>query len=512
MMRLLKRRTLRFLGIALVLALLSGIFFAQAPTAQVGAFRGTLRIATQSLKQIDPAFISADQEVAVANNVYDYLVDIDVDNNIQPRLATSWTISDDQLTYTFQLAAGVRFHDGSPLTADDVVWTFNRLRDPAIGSPTVNLYQNIKNIEAIGTDQVVFTLEQANPFFLFDLSDNHALVIKNGTTDATHFNGTGPFLVTKYTPEDRIEMVANPNYFIEGQPQLAELKFIFFSDQAAAIDALKSGLVDAVWRMPSSLFLTLQGQSGLNTLFRPTNAFDLVRLRVDRAPGNDPRVIQALKLATDRQAIFQAVTLGLGAPGRDSPIGPLYTAYYTEETPIPARDVQTARALLTEAGYPNGLKLDLHTPDTGGRPDFAAILKAQWAEAGIDLNILVEPENVYYGENQWLEVDLGITGWGSRPTPQFYLNVMLVCGAIWNEAHFCDPELDNLAQIAGTTLNEMVRKQAYAEIQRILIERGPIIIPYFFAQNAAVSDRFEGFQLKAFPGRTDLRVVRLKSP
>jgi peptide/nickel transport system substrate-binding protein len=215
-----------------------------------------------------------------------------------------------------------------------------------------------------------------------------------------------------------------------------------------------------------------------------------------------------MKLATDREAIFQAVSLGLGAVGRDSPIGPLFQAYYSEETPIPPRDPEAARALLTEAGYPDGLELDLHVPDTGDRPDLAVILKEQWAEAGIIVNVIVEPESVYYGENGWLEVDLGITGWGSRPVPQFYLDVMLVTGAQWNEAHFSDPELDELAALAGTTLNEEERIEAYKEIQRILIERGPIIIPYFFAQLGAIRNTFTNFELKAFAGRTDLAAVQ----
>jgi peptide/nickel transport system substrate-binding protein len=98
-----------------------------------------------------------------------------------------------------------------------------------------------------------------------------------------------------------------------------------------------------------------------------TNQFDLVRLRADQAPGNDPRVIEALKLATDRQAIFDLVVQGYGSIGRDSPIGPLYSQYYSEETPLPARDVEKARQLLAEAGYEDGLNLGCtpRTPATG---------------------------------------------------------------------------------------------------------------------------------------------------
>ncbi|RIK22909.1 MAG: 4-phytase, partial [Anaerolineae bacterium] len=153
-------------------------------------------------------------------------------------------------------------------------------------------------------------------------------------------------------------------------------------------------------------------------------------------------------------------------------------------------------------------KITLHTPDTGGRPDLAAVLKEQWAEVGVDVEISVEPESVYYGDDGWLEVDLGITGWGSRPYPQFYLDVMLVSGAKWNESHFSDAEFDALAATAGTTLDEEERIKAYSDIQHLLIERGPIIIPYYFAQFGAISDNFTGLSLNAFAGRTDFRPVR----
>lgn len=482
----------------------------EAPASGGEARQGTLRVASQPLVQTDPAFISSDSEVLFANSVYDYLVDIDADNQIVPRLAESWTVSEDGLTYVFQLADGVRFHDGSDFSAEDVVWTFERLSDPDLGAPTADLYANIASIEATGDLEVTFRLKTSNPFFLFDLSDNHALILKAGTEDAaTNFNGTGPFKVVDYSPEDRVEMVANEDYFIEGLPKLAGLELLFFNDQEASVNALRSGQVDVVMRMSTPLFTSLQGEPGIVTIDIPTNGFDLVRLRSDRAPGNDPRVIQAMKLATDRQAIFDLVQQGYGAVGRDSPIGPLYTAYYTEETPLPVRDVDAARALLAEAGYPDGLSLELHTPDTGGRPDLAAVLKEQWAPAGIDIDILVEPESVYYGENGWLEVDLGITGWGSRPIPQFYLDVMLECGAVWNESHFCDEEFDALSLVAGSTLDEAERVQAYHDIQKLLIERGPVIIPYFFAQFAALNDQVTGFELKAFAGRTDFRTVSI---
>jgi peptide/nickel transport system substrate-binding protein len=479
----------------------------QTATAEGTIKKDTLRVAMQPIVQIDPALISSDPEVMVANAVYDYLVDITPQNTIAPRLATDWQVSDDGLTYIFNLGKDVTFHDGSAFGANDVVWTFNRLKDPNVGSSTADLYANIDKIEASGDLQVTFTLKSPNPFFLFDLSDNHALVMKANTQDPNNFNGTGPFVVTSYSPEDRIIVEANPNYFVKGEPRLSGIEFIFFNDQTAQVDALRGGQVDFVFAISTDLYTSLQNEQNLNLLEVATNSFDLVRLRADQKPGNDPRVIQALKLSTDRQAIFNLVLQGFGETGRDSPIGPLYTQYYTDQYPLPARDVNKAKQLLADAGYQNGLKLDLHTPDTGNRPNLAAVLKDQWEESGVDVNVIVEPESVYYGENHWLEVNLGITGWGSRPYPQFYLDVMLKCGAKWNEAHYCNSELDNLINIAGTTMDEEKRVEAYHEIQKILIDNGPIIIPYFFAQLGAIDNQYQGFEMKAFPGRSDFRPV-----
>jgi peptide/nickel transport system substrate-binding protein len=478
-------------------------------TAEQVPNKKVFRVAFQPIVQTDPALISSDSEVFIANAVYDYLVDIDAKSNLIQRLATSWTVSDNGLVYRLTLAEGVKFHDGSPFTAADVVWTFDRLRDPESEFATSSLYSNIISVQALDDSTVEFRLENPNPFFLFDLSDNHALIIKSGTTDASDFNGTGPYTVSSYSPEDRIVLEANSEYFLAGQPRLKNVEVIFFPDDIAMVDALRGGQVDLVMRMSTSLFESLKTVQGIDTVVIPTNGFDLIRLRSDREPGNNPAIIQAFKLATDREAILNLVLQGYGAVGNDSPIGPLYEAYHDPSISPPERDVEAAKSLLADAGYPEGIELTLHVPDSGSRPDLAAMLQQQWAEANIFVDISVEPESVYYGDDGWLDVDLGITGWGSRPYPQFYLDVMLVSGAAWNEAHFSDPEFDNLAYTAGTTLDEAERIEAYSQIQQLLAERGPVLIPYYFAQFGAINAEYDGFELKAFAGRTDLRSIFL---
>lgn len=469
---------------------------------------GILRVSAFPISQTDPSLISSDSEVLIANHVYDYLVDVDADNEIQPRIATEWQLSEDGLTYTFTLAEGVIFHDGSELTAQDVVYTFRRLRDTE-GLPTVDLYSGIESIEATGDLEVTFTIAEPNPFFLYDLSDNHALIIKDGTEDATDFNGTGPFVVTDYQPENRLTMEANENYFIEGQPQLAGLEIIFFNDESASADALRGGQIDLTMDLTTPLYESLRDTEGLNAVDIATNQFALVRLRTDQEPGNDPRVVEAFKLATDRQEIFELVQQGYGAVGQDTPVGPIYETYYTEEFEFPESDPQAAADLLAEAGYPDGLEMELNLLDTLNFPDLAVVLQQQWSEAGINVEVVTLPESVYYGEGRWLEVNLGITGWGHRAYPQFYMDVLVKCGARWNETRYCNDELDRQIEIAGSSLDEQERVDAYHEIQRILIEDGPMIVPYFFAEYGVISENFEGFELKAFSGRTDFRTISL---
>jgi peptide/nickel transport system substrate-binding protein len=348
----------------------------------------------------------------------------------------------------------------------------------------------------------VFKLSGTNPDFLYNLTDNHAVILKAGADGiGTTFNGTGPFRLDEYVT-DRASFSAHVDYWA-GAPGVNTLEFIYFDNVEAAVNALRGGVVDAVLRMDNATFLNLAGESGFKALDVPTAGHDLVRLRADRAPGDDERVRRAFRLATDRKAIWERTQFGFGAVGRDSPIGPKFAQYYSEETPLPERDPAAARQLLAEAGYPDGLEMTLYVPNLSDRVALAQALAAQWEEAGIKITIEPQEEAVYYADSGWLEVDLAITPWGDRPVPQVYLEFYLRSTAAWNESHWSDPEIDALIDTAGTSLDEEERIRAYHEIQRIMIERGPIIIPYFFASFGVLGDYVAGVEVHPFPGRTN---------
>jgi peptide/nickel transport system substrate-binding protein len=466
----------------------------------------TLRVAWGTAPvQLDPIAISSDAEVSFVNAVYDYLVDTNEVSEVLPRLATAWQTSEDGLTYTFTIAEGVRFHNGDALTLDDVVWTFDRLRNTP-DTPTADLYSNIVSVAAGEGNTVVFTLTRPDPDFLYSLSDYHAVVLQKDAADlGTVFNGTGPYTLAEYLAEDRAVFSANADYF-GGAPTNA-LQFLYFADNEAAANALRGGTVDVLLRIDSATFLALATEGAYKTYDVATNQHDVLRLRADTGPGADVRVRQAFRLATDRQAIYDRLQFGYGAIGRDTPVGPRYGLLYTEATPLPARDAAAAKALLTEAGFADGLNMTLYTVNDAARLGLAQALAAQWAEAGINVTIEPQEEGVYYADDGWLGVELGITPWGDRPSPQFYFDVSLKTGAKWNESHFSDAELDTLIDEASSTTDRTLRAEKFHEMQRILIERGPLVISYFTAQFAAAAQGIDNLSLQPFPGRTRFNQV-----
>jgi peptide/nickel transport system substrate-binding protein len=463
---------------------------AAEPAAAPSKYGGTLRHAFFAATNLDPAFLSTVADDEIARQWADFLVFIGEDNRPdQARsLAESWEASADGLSWTFTIRQGVEFHDGKVLTANDVKFTFDRLRDPEVGAATVELYKNITDVQAPDDSTVVFTLEKPNPDFLLDLGDYHAVVVDSATEDfKTQFNGTGPFMIDQYLPEDRLTFKRNPNYWMKDAdgnqlPYLDGMEFIFMGDPSAQVEALRGGQVDYLIYLPSEFVKTLGEDPNVEVYQKPSNTAFILRMRSDKEPASDVRVRQALKAATDRKAILDAAFEGLGVTGRDTPIGPGYAEFYLD-VPEPARDVEKAKQLLAEAGYGDGLTITLTTQQLSPIPAIATIWKEQLAEAGVTVEIQSVPSDVYYGaDNLWLEADFAITDWGSRPYPQPYLDLAYTCAATWNESHWCDEELDTLAAQAANEMDPATRAQLYKDIQQIFIDRGSIIVP-FFANN-----------------------------
>lgn len=531
------QRAKRFsLGISLV-ALLILVLSVVGTQAQDDS---TLSVGIQTPVTLDPALGANDFEVIINRHLYDYMIEVLPNGDLEPSLAESWDISDDGLTYTFNLVEGVTFHDGSDFTSADVVYTFNRLAE--VGSTAMGLlgqesvgaddegntiFEPTFTVEALDETTVQFTLDNPNADFLFGIASRFAPILPEGTDTPNSlevgeesFVGTGPFAYQELNPGESMTLVANEDYW-DGAPAYDVLEFVFIDELSAQVDALRSGQVDVIFRIPTDLLPNIEGEDNLTVTTVSTNTHPVIRLRSDEGHlGEDVRVRQAFKHATDRELLNLDALDGLGTVGNNDPIGPVYGPLYAEADRL-EYDPQLACDLLAEYAADNPdngfvtfdgdearLEVDFYVVDALGYPLMAEFVQQQWQEGCIYVNLIVRPEGVYY-DGEWLEVDLGVTGWGTRPTPQEYLSVAYTTGAPFNEAHWSNEELDALAADAAAAGTVEARAEIYDQIREIFVNEGPIIIPYFRPLHGAFSDNVQGLNMHSFPGRTDLAGVTL---
>jgi peptide/nickel transport system substrate-binding protein len=480
-----------------------------------GGTSGILRVATEPATNRDPAFASARADILLNQQVYDWLVEIGQKNELLPGLATKWQSSDGRV-WTFALRAGVVFSNGTPFTADDVVYTFDRLRDPKVGSPDVSLYANVTAIAAVDTTHVQFTLKEPNPEFPSDVADYHAAVLSKNVADPTkQWVGTGPFKIATYSAEDRAVLKRNPDYWMKDDqgrrlPLLDEIQFIFSPDAAGQVEALRGDQVQFVAGLTSELVDSIKTDSKLKVITGPASAFHyVIHLRSDTGRlAADPRVRKALQLGTDHQGLIDQVRPGLAVVGNGTPVGPVYGDYYLDQAPV--YDPDQAKKLLTDAGHPDGLTITLYAQQALEVPAIATVWKEQMAKIGVTVDIQTVPADVYYGEGDtsWLKVDFGITEWGARATPNTYFNAAYITDAAYNESHWSDQEFDALTAQINSELDRTKRVELYKKAQAIMVERGPVIVPFFETAAAGVSAAVDGITLAPDWSRTLFRTAR----
>ena len=506
------------------LILLSTVAAAQSDSTDAEA--KILRVGLRKLTTIDPALGANDPEVMFNRLQYDYLVEILADGTLEPSLATDWQISDDGLTYTFNLRPDVVFEDGTAFDADDVVFTFERLVSE--GSSIVGLMGQREDgsatwqVTAEDPLTAVFTLEEPNADFLYGVASRFAMILSSesdavnvfadGEDTYEYFNGTGPFVLESYAVDQSARFVANDAYW-GGAPALDGIELIFFDDDQSQLDAFRSGALDFIIKVPDDLVSALERVPDVTVLSRPTNTHPVVRVRTDEGSlGEDVRIRQAFKHATDRELINLDALDGAGTVANNDPIGPTYGALYNpqdnqEYNPERARELLaevladgTGNGFVSEVAGEARLDVAFYVGDTFEYGLVAEFLQQQWQESNIFVELNIVPENVYYaeGDNNWLNTQLGMTAWGARPTPQEYLSVAYIEGAAFNEARWANEELGQLAEEAKRTANIEVRSEIYNDISQIFRDAGPILIPYFRPVVAAHADNVVGLELHSF--------------
>ena len=489
--------------IAVVLVSAAALAYA-APTPG-----GVLKIGSQPVSNLDPHFAASIADITLLEQVYQHLTYIDPDNRPVPDLATKWQSTDGKV-WVFTIRSDAVFNNGQPVTVDDVVASFNRLRDPKVGSPAASLFKGIQDVKSLDASRVQFTLSDTNPEFASDVGDYHACIIPASFKDpAKERIGSGAFMIDSYSPEDRIVLKKNP-YFAQkdasGQalPYLDEIDIIFSPDQGGQVEALRGGQLNYVAGLSAQLADAVKKDPQTKTITNTSNMHWALHMRSDKGHvAADNRVREALKLATDHQAIVDAVRPGLASVGNGfTPVGPAFTDYYLAKPPRP--DIARAKRLLAEAGYPNGLKITLATQNQLDVIPIATVWKEQMAKIGVEVDIQIVPSDVYYGngEQSWLVADFGITDWGTRATPVTYFKLAYVSDAQWNESHWSDAQFDEITRKVDKEMDKARRVALYKQAQQILIDRGPVIVPFFEKAVAGLSADLEGVVLTSDWPRT----------
>ncbi len=452
---------------------------------------GKIRIAGPVHKVTHPAQFSWIIPTNQLRQVAEYLTYTDENNVTHPYLLENWEASQDLKTWTLNLRKGIKFNNGDAFTADDVIFTFNQWLDDAVGSSIKGMiggYLDAKDIEKVNAHQVKLHLKKpeiAVPEHLFHYP---ALVLNHKTFEGDFIkapHGTGPYVIKEFVEGERCLLTRRNDYWKKGfdgnpLPYLDAIEYVDMgTDTAPMMSAIQAGEIDMIDFSDSAgpeVYQALKRDPRVNILPVTTNQTRILRMRADMKPWSDNRVRQALKLCQHREKILALAYFGQGLEGQDMHVSPKHPEYCPIDTP--KYDPAKAKQLLAEAGYPNGLDVNLAV-GSGWKEivRYAEIVKQDAAPAGFRINIQTMPNSQYW--EKWTEVDLGITTWAHRPVGTMVLNLAYTDDGNgkpvpWNETRWVDKEFSELLTKANGTLDVEERRKIFCKLEKIQQERGSI--------------------------------------
>ena len=411
---------------------------------------------------------------------------------LQPVLATSWTPNSTADVWTFKIRQGVKFHDGSPLTADDVVYTYKQQTGPGKNSALGGVLAP-SGVVKVDDFTVAFHLEGPNGNFPYvTSSENYNMVIMPNnfvpTKWQSSFPGTGPFVLGSYTPKVGANFTRNQSYW--GTKALpSQTQFTFYEDPAASILAMTGGTIDVLGQ-----FSVTGGQALLsgsyNIIKLKASTHRQLSMRCDKAPFTDPRVRQAIALTLNRPQIITALFKGYADIGNDSPF---WSGFASTNTSVAQRvqNVSQAKSLLAAAGHGSGFTTQLITEQVGEMPDYAQVVAQSASAIGVKINVKTETSADYFGDatfgnSDWLDATMSLVDYGHRSVPNLFLGAPLQTTnattgtGVWNAAHFSNSQYDSLVKQFVAALDVSTQRSIAGQIQTLLLNETPIIFGYFY--------------------------------
>jgi peptide/nickel transport system substrate-binding protein len=476
-----------------------------APTATGGITRGGTLIVTGLLSPTrfnDPALLNSVPESDVMRCVCDWLVRVEPDLSLSPALATKWTPSSDGLTWTVELRKGVTFNHGKPFTADDVVFTFNRLLDPNIKSA----FRSVANylpangaIEKVDDFTVKFHAQRVVADFPYHLHDYHAGIVPtdfSGDFYKTPY-GTGPFTLVDYQPDTSVTFQARKDYWKTGAdgkplPYVDKLQVLNFPDDASLLNAMKTGQVHVGTLSLALMPQVLQLSDVVRPIIYQINNFFNGVMHCDEKPFSDNRVRQALKLAVNRDQYIKTVLVGYGIPAYDQPIAPKIFPLSPTIEPV-KQDVAKAKQLLADAGYPNGLDLQVYLNPDNSSTSLALWLQQSAAPAGFRMTLKPRPDYFQIWLQKWGDNIMGIDNWAQRATMSEFFNIAYRTGGDWNETHWSNKQFDDLLVQSDAELDTTKRKAIYQKMSELIETDGGLLAPAYYQHTDFASLKLQGY-------------------
>jgi peptide/nickel transport system substrate-binding protein len=476
-------RVLSWLGVSIASA--RGVLGIPAAAAAVGPAPrqgGTLRFVCSVQQMTDPAATTWIEASNLFRNSVEFLTYVDSDNVTHPYLAESWHPSEDLKTWDFKLRAGVRWSNGDPFSVQDVVFNIRRWIAPDSKSPNRTTFAAITAIEPV--DELRFRLHLSRPvcslpehLYAATCPILHRKFEEQGANWPRHPIGTGPFQLTDYHVS-RIAVFKRREGYWGQAAYLDEIRYLDLGTEIAThVAALAAGQVDLLYRLTISELDLARRFPTMQLLSEPSAQTLVMRMQQDKKPFNDVRVRKAVVLSSDREQMLRLAYRNYGVLGEHHHVAPFHPDYF--RLPPIKRDVETARRLLAQAGYPDGIDLTLALGNTQGRyeQDTAQILQQNCAEAGIRLSLQVIPAAEYW--TIWDKVPFGMTYWGHRPLGVMVLELAYRSGSVWNESHFANAKFDAALDRALGILDPHERSAAMGDAERILQEEAVMVQAYF---------------------------------
>lgn len=460
---------------------------------------GVLRVGTnQDVVGLDPHLTNATASYRVLEHVYSGLLRFNEKLEIQPDLATEYTATD-PTTYTFKLRKGVKFHNGRELKAEDVKYSLNRIKDPATASPRAGQFEAVTSIETPDDATVVIKLK--NPFapLLSTLADVTNVIVAKEVVEANGGKmdkvavGTGPFKLVEYVPNTRLRLEKNPDYFVAGKPYLDGITFQPIPDDTARSTAVRTGAVDMVEYAPPKDLTLLKGDSKIAVAGDGNNNVRFLAFNTKVKPFDNPKVRQAIAWAVDRGPVLEAAINGAGTPLTGGPFLPSF--WPGLQQPIYKQDLNKAKALLAEAGYPTGFKAKLkNTPTYSFLGNAGIVVQEQLKAIGIEFEIVSLEWSVFLKDYLGKDFEAAVSGFSGFVDPHRDLDGTFVTGRQNNFMSYSNPDFDKLIAQAATISDQGERAKLYQQAQTLLATDAPMVFLYAANQYEALQSYVKGYQ------------------